>query len=87
MSDEIRNGEGGEIPLFQNVKKRVLTLDGAKEFYAEVLEAYAENVINESNLRALVYTMSNYLPYLKFEADLNIEKRLDRIEEKLEGRQ
>lgn len=69
--------------ILKNVKNRMLTLEGAKELYAEVMELYSINAISERNMKALVYGFNNYLPYLKFEADLRIEERLDRIEEKL----
>ena len=78
-------GEGGEIALFQNVKTRLRTLEGAKEFYAEVLEAYADNLISERSMRAIIYAMSNYLPYLKFEKETEIEKRIEALEKIIEG--
>lgn len=71
--------QGGKTPLFQNIK--IDTLEGAKAFYAEVIEYYAQNVINESNMRALIYALSNYLPYLKFEKDMELEARIKVLEE------
>jgi hypothetical protein len=84
MSNKVSNIEGGERPLFQNLQ--LDTLQGAKKLYAEVVEAYAHNIISEANMRALVYALSNYLPYLKFEADLEIEERLNNLEELLKER-
>ena len=75
--------EGGKTPLFQNIQLK--TLEGAKNFYAEVIEAYSSNLINESNMRALVYALSNYLPFLKFEKDLELEKEIEKINERLEA--
>ena len=75
--------QGGKTPLFQNIQLK--TLEGAKSFYAEVIEAYSNNLINESNMRALVYALSNYLPFLKFEKDMELEKEIEKINERLEA--
>ena len=77
---------GAEIAIIQNVKERLLTLEGAKEVYAEVLEHYANNTISERNMRALVYALSNYLPYLKFETERELLKRVEAIEARLEAK-
>ena len=77
---------GAEIAIIQNVKERLLTLEGAKEVYAEVLEHYANNTISERNMRALVYALSNYLPYLKFETERELLKRVEQIEARLEAK-
>jgi len=69
---------GGETPLFQNVELK--TLEGTKALYNQVVELYAQNVINEKNMRALVYALSNYLPFLKFEKDIELEKRIEALE-------
>ena len=71
--------ETGPRPLFQNVQ--LGTLEQAKKFYAEVIEIYAQGVINESNMRALIYALSNYLPYLKFEKDMELEARITALEQ------
>jgi len=77
------HNRGGKTPLFQNIN--LSTLEGAKNFYAEVIAAYSDNLINESNMRALVYALSNYLPFLKFEKDMELEKEIAKINERLEA--
>lgn len=76
---EIELQNGGETALFQNVQ--LGTLEEAKRFYGEVMESYAQGIISERNMRALIYGLSNYLPFLKFEKDVEIEKRVAALEE------
>jgi hypothetical protein len=75
---------GDETAFFQNLKLE--TLEDAKKFYGQVVEAYAQHAISERNLRALVYALSNYLPYLKFEKDIEIEERIEALEKTIEER-
>ena len=75
---------GEEIAIFQNVHERLLSLEGAKDFYSEVLAAYSDNLISERNMRAIVYGMSNYLPFLKHENERELLKRVEAIESRLE---
>lgn len=74
---------GGPSPLFQNLD--IKTLEGAKQLYADVVRHYAEGTINESNARTLVYLLSNFLPFLKFEKDMQIDQEIERIKERLEA--
>lgn len=76
--------KGGKIAIFQNVKERLLTLEGAKEFYAEVLENFTNNMVSERSMRAIVYLMSSYINYLKLEKDCRIEERIEAIEKAIE---
>ena len=71
--------------LFQNVKERLATLEGAKDFYAEVIELHAQGVITSVSMKNLLYAMNGYLAYLKTEKELDIEKRLELIEQALES--
>ena len=77
---------GEEIAIFQNVHERLLSLEGAKDFYSEVLAAYSDNLISERNMRAIVYGLSNYLPFLKFETERELLKRVEAIEARLEAK-
>ena len=77
---------GEEIAIFQNVHERLLSLEGAKDFYSEVLAAYSDNLISERNMRAIVYALSNYLPFLKHENERELLKRVEAIEARLEAK-
>lgn len=78
---EVSTG-GGKTALLKDVD--ISTLDGAKRLYNDVVRLYAENVISERNMRALVYALSNYLPFLRFEKDLELQAEIDSIKETLE---
>lgn len=69
---------GGTTPLLQNLQ--LTTLDDTRESYERIIQAYAEGLIPESNLRALVYALSGYLSYWKLLKEVELEKRLDEIE-------
>lgn len=62
------------------------TLEDSRKSFARVIKAYGAGEISENMGRALTYMLSNYLNYWKLEKDLEIEERLDRIEEKIEGK-
>lgn len=60
------------------------TLEGTHEFFAEVIQRYCEAGISERNLRALCYALNNYQSYWKLRKDLELEERLEKIEERLD---
>ena len=77
--------DGGEIALLQNVHERLRTLDGAKDFYCEVIADFAAGLISERSARALVYALTGYLQYLRLDADTRIEERIEELERTLQG--
>ena len=75
---------GDKIALFQNVQRRLSTLEGSRAFYAEVIDAYSTGLIPERDLRALVYALSSFLSYHRAEADVRFEERLEALERAVE---
>ncbi len=73
---------GGKTPILKNINK-LNTLEGTREFYQEVIELFATAGISENNLRALCYALSGYLQYWRLIKDVEIEERIDAIEERL----
>lgn len=62
---------------------RLSTPEASRKTYARILRAFNIGELDEGKFRALVYGLSHYLEYWKFEKDLQIESRLKAIEEKL----
>lgn len=69
-----------------HVELNLDTLDDTTESYARVIKAYNEGRISENKGRALTYMFSGYLNYWKMKKDLQIEARLDEIEDLLKER-
>lgn len=72
---------GGPTPVLQDLK--LSTLEETRESYERIIQAFAESMISENNLRALVYALSGYLNYWRLQKDMEIEKRIEAIEEAL----
>lgn len=74
-----KNEIGGKTPFLQNLQ--LSTLENTRESYERIIKGYAEGMISEANLRALVYALTGYLSYFKLLQDMDFEKRLEEIEE------
>lgn len=63
------------------------TTENARRSLARVLRAYLAGTLDATKYRNLVYGLSAMLGYYRQEADMQIEARLEKIEEAIEGRQ
>ena len=68
----------------KNAKLMLNSLPNAKASLARVMRLYANGSLDAARYRNLIYGFSAYLSYLKQEADLDIEQRLEAIENLLE---
>lgn len=68
-----------KMPILQNLQ--LTTFEGTRDFYASIIEAFNNAEISENNLRAFVYALKGYLDYWKLTKDLELEKRLEALEE------
>jgi hypothetical protein len=80
MSDIV---QGQKMPVLKNLHK-LNTLEGTREFFQEVIEIYTQAGISENNLRAMCYALKGYLGYWTLIKNVEIEERLDAIEERLD---
>ena len=62
------------------------TVEDTRASYAALIKAYAAGETSENQARALAYLFAGYLQYWRTVKDLDIEQRLDAIEESLKGR-
>lgn len=62
---------------------RTRTLKTARQTFARIFRTYAEGKIDHETFRNMIYGLSNYLDYLKTEAEINILDRLAEIERRL----
>lgn len=60
--------------------------DSSRETFAEAITLYTTGKISENQARTIAYLMQHYLSYWRFIKDLDIEQRLEAIEESLRGR-
>ena len=84
MSEIIKTFQGGSKATLPEID--LSTPDATRETFACVITEYAEGRISENQARTLSYLLSNYLPYWKFLKDIEIEERLEAIEQALEAR-
>ena len=75
---------GGVLPVLQNLHERLQTLDGAMDVYSEVIDRYAKAEIGQNDARTLGYLLAGLLNYFKFRADMDIEQRIEALEQRLE---
>jgi hypothetical protein len=63
------------------------TLDDTMEFYRQVIQGFTEgHAVSENDLRALVYALRGYLDFLKHKSDLDLENRVEELENLLRSR-
>ena len=72
------------IPRGTIPRLRLNSLENTRKSYARILRMYARGELLPAFFRNLVYGMTGFLSYWKLEADLEIEKRLEAIERRLE---
>jgi hypothetical protein len=64
---------------------RLNTIENSRRTLASIIREFHKGKIDETTFRALVYGMSKLLEYFRIEKELQIEERLDAIEDRLEG--
>ena len=57
--------------------------DAARRTLARLIRAFHQDELDEKKFRALVYGFGTLLSYFKHSADLEIESRLEALEEQL----
>jgi hypothetical protein len=62
---------------------RLNTLPNSRRSYNRIARAYLAGEINTEKARALGYLMNGILQFWRLESDLEIESRLDQIEDTL----
>lgn len=62
---------------------RLNTLENSRKTFARLIRLYNADQISTEKFRTLCYAMSHYLSYWRLEKDIEIERRLDLIEDKL----
>ena len=65
---------------------RLSSPKATRQTYARILRAYNTGDIESQKFRDLVYGMTSFLQYWKFEKDIDIEKRIDELEKVVEAR-
>ena len=63
---------------------RLNTLDNSRKSLARVLNSFHRGDMEEGKYRALVYGLAHYLQYWKLIKDVEIERRLDDLELKVQ---
>lgn len=79
--NETRQGDPIPFPL------RLRSVQSTRQTFARVLREYGRGTISEPIYKSIVYGLSQYQSYLRLEADMELEKRLEAIEEHLRGGQ
>ena len=82
--DTYKGGRGNKATFKGLVK--LDTLEDAKESYAKIIKAYLKGNISENMGRAASYLLTGYLGYFKVLKDIQIEDRIEAIEQALEAK-
>lgn len=69
----------------RRIRLNLSTLEATRKSYSRVLRAYARRELDTEYFRALIYGLTGLLNYWKTEKDLEIEKRIEEIEKRLEA--
>ena len=64
---------------------RLNTAENTRKTLAKLLREYGRDEIKSMKLRDLIYGISKLLEYFKFEKDAELEKRIEKLEEKING--
>lgn len=72
-------GGRGKKPTFKDID--VYTLESTRASFGRVIQAYGKGEVSESMARTLAYLFTNYLGYWKLEKELQIEERLEKMQE------
>jgi len=59
------------------------SIETSKTSFQMIIEAYLAGQLKEQRFGRTIYGLQNYLPYLKASLDLDIEKRLSVLEERI----
>ena len=75
---ETNQGGGSKT---QEVLIDLSTLVATRETYGRIIEAYAEGTASENKAKSLAYLLNGFIAYWRLEKDIQIEERLNKIEE------
>ena len=62
---------------------RLGSTKSTRQTLARIIRAYGKGTLEEGLYKGLVYGLSHYLAYLRFESDMRIEERIDELEKRL----
>jgi len=78
---ELQNYKGGRGQKATFDSFKLDTLENTRKTFAKIIEEYGTGGISENMGRALTYMLAQYLNYWKLEKELDIEERLEAVEE------
>lgn len=73
--------------MSEKVRGRFLRLNthqNARKSMARLIRLYDKDEISDTKFRNLCYALSRLLEYFRFEKDLEVEERLDKLEQYVE---
>jgi hypothetical protein len=82
---ELKTCKGGGHKIATLNTLNLETLEDSRESFAFIINKYAAGEISEKQGRAFTYMLANYLKYWQVIKDVQIEERLDLIEERING--
>mgnify|MGYP007123703269 CR=1 FL=1 len=68
----------------ETAQLRLNTLENSRKSFARIIRLYARGELDRVLFRDLTYGFTGYLAYWKLEKDIEIESRLDAIEQAIE---
>jgi len=81
--DTYKGGRGNKATF--NGTLRLNNLENTRKSYARIIKCYAKGDMSENMGRALSYMLTGYLSYFKLIKDLQIEDRIEKLENTLES--
>ena len=65
---------------------RLRSVKSTRQTMARYIRAYAAREIEDTTFKTIIYGLAQYQSYLRLEAEVEFEKRLEALEARLEGR-
>ena len=87
MTKRNKKPKGNRVCTTGGVRLLLGTPANARRTYCRILRAFANDELQEERYRALLFGMTGYLSYLRFEHDVAFGERLDALEKKLDAMQ
>ena len=77
-------GDSGQGPTGGPAQLRLNTPQNARKTLARIVRLYNDGEIDEQRAKTTAYLLTQLLGFFKFEADMEIERRLEELEARLE---
>lgn len=68
----------------KNIQLRLNNIENSRKTLSKIIRMFNENSMSDNKYRGLVYGMDKLLKYWTLEKDLELEKHLTTLEEKIE---